>query len=94
MTDDRTAYERLQEAAAEASAGAGLLALRTLRAVHRECAALEDEWRDRQDPGAAEVRAALARIRAQLAPATAMPYGDAGEDVGEMFEGNEGEGSQ
>lgn len=72
----KTAYERLQEAAAEASRGAGLLALRTLRDAHRECAALEDQWRDRQDPGAEEVRAALARIRAKLAPAVTMPWGD------------------
>jgi hypothetical protein len=70
---DSPAYKRLQQAAAKANAGAGLLALRTLRDVHWECAALEDEWRDRQDPGAEEVRAALARIRAKLAPATSMP---------------------
>lgn len=81
MADDQTAYERLQQAAAEASAGAGLLALRTLRAVHWECVALEDEWRDRQDPGASEVRATLTRIRAQLAPAVTMPYGDAADDA-------------
>lgn len=71
---DETAYERLQRAAAEASAGAGLLALRTLRDVYWECVALEDEWRDRQDPGTEEVRAALARIRAKLAPAVNMPW--------------------
>ncbi|MFE7233869.1 hypothetical protein ACFVAF_25030 [Streptomyces sp. NPDC057596] len=73
---DSTAYERLQQAAAKASEGARALALRTLRDVHWECAALEDEWRDRQDPAAVEVRAALARIRAKLAPATTMPWGD------------------
>lgn len=71
---DSPAYKRLQQAAAEASKGAGLLALRTLRDVHRECAALEEEWRDRQDPGADEVRAALARIRAKLAPAVTPPW--------------------
>jgi hypothetical protein len=76
MTDGQTAYERLQQAAAEASKGAGLLALRTLRDVHWECVALEEEWRDRDEPGAAEVRAALARIRAKLAPATTMPWVD------------------
>ncbi|MGP3737943.1 hypothetical protein ACTWJ9_33070 (plasmid) [Streptomyces sp. GDS52] len=73
---EQTAYERLQQAAAEASEGARLLALRTLRDVHRECAALEEEWRHRQDPGAADVRAALARIRTKLAPATTMPWGN------------------
>lgn len=72
----KTAYERLQKAAAEASKGAGLLALRTLRDVHWECVALEDEWRDRQGEGAEEVRAALARIRAKLAPAVTIPWGD------------------
>jgi hypothetical protein len=71
---DSPAYRRLQEAAAEASKGAGLLALRTLRDVHRECAALEEEWRDRQDPGVDEVRAVLARIRAKLAPAVTPPW--------------------
>ncbi|MFI1161418.1 hypothetical protein [Streptomyces sioyaensis] len=76
MAEELTAYERLQQTAAEASKGAGLLALRTLRDVHWECVALEDEWRDRQDPGAEEVRAALARIRAKLAPAVTMPWGD------------------
>ncbi|HEY1157587.1 MAG TPA: hypothetical protein VGE95_15015 [Arthrobacter sp.] len=80
MTDGQTAYERLQQAAAEASAGAGLLALRTLRAVHWECVALEDEWRDREDGGAGDVRAALARVRAKLAPAVTMPYGNAADD--------------
>ena len=70
---DSPAYRRLQKAAAEASKGAGLLALRTLKDVHWECAALEDEWLDSEEPGAAEVRAALARIRAKLAPATVMP---------------------
>jgi hypothetical protein len=72
---DSPAYRRLQQAAAQASKGAGLLALRTLRDVHQECAALEEEWRDSQDPGAAEVRAALSRIRAKLAPATTNPHG-------------------
>lgn len=75
MTDGQTAYERLQQAAAEANEGARLLALRTLKDVHWECAALEDEWRSREDPAAEEVRAALARIRAKLAPATTMPWG-------------------
>lgn len=68
MTDS-LAYQRLQKAAAEANAGASLLALRTLKAVHWECVTLEAEWRDRQDPAAVEVRAALARIRAQLSAA-------------------------
>lgn len=72
---DSPAYRRLQEVAAEASKGAGLLALRTLRDVHWECVALEDEWRDQEGPVADEVRAALARIRAKLAPATTNPYG-------------------
>lgn len=77
MTNSQSAaYQRLQRAAAEASAGAGLLALQTLRAVHWECVALEDEWRDREDSGADEVRAALARIRAKLAPAVSLPFGD------------------
>jgi hypothetical protein len=75
MPEDSPAYQRLQQAAAQASKGAGLLALRTLRDVHRECAALEEEWRDRKDPGAVEVRAALSRIRAKLAPATTNPFG-------------------
>ena len=68
------AYQRLQKAAAEASKGAGLLALRTLRDVHWECVALEEEWRDRQGPGAEEVRAVLASIRAKLAPAVTPPW--------------------
>ncbi len=72
---DSPAYRRLLKAAAEANKGAGLLALRTLREVHWECAALEDEWRDRQELGAEEVRAVLSRIRAKLAPATTNPYG-------------------
>lgn len=76
VPDEQTAYERLQQAAAEASKGAGLLALRTLRDVYRECVALESEWRDRQDPGAEEVRAAVSRIRVKLAPAVTMPWGD------------------
>lgn len=75
MANEQTAYERLQQATAEASKGARLLALRTLRDVHWECAALEDEWRDREDPGADDVRAALARIRAKLAPAVSLPFG-------------------
>ncbi|MFD4547329.1 hypothetical protein [Streptomyces sp. NPDC058466] len=74
MSEHSPAYRRLQKAAAEASKGAGLLALRTLRDVHWECVALEDEWRDREDPGAEDVRAALARIRAKLAPAVTMPW--------------------
>lgn len=75
MTDEPSAaYKRLQKAAAEASKGAGLLALRTLRDVYRECLALEEEWRDRQDPGADDVRAALARIQAKLAPAVTPPW--------------------
>ncbi|MFE9372225.1 hypothetical protein ACFYM2_20995 [Streptomyces sp. NPDC006711] len=76
MADDLTPYERLQEAAAEAAMGARLLALRTLRDAHWECVALEAEWRDRSAPGAAEVRAALTRIRAKLAPAVTVPWGD------------------
>jgi hypothetical protein len=75
MSDGQTAYERLQQAAAKASEGARLLALRTLRDVHRECAALEEEWADRDEPGAEDVRAALARIRSKLAPAVTMPWG-------------------
>lgn len=73
MADGQTAYERLQQAAAKANEEARLLALRTLKDVHWECVALEDEWRDRDEPGADEVRAALARIRAKLAPATTIP---------------------
>ena len=70
MTDERSAaYKRLEQAAAEAFKGAGLLALQTLRDVYREYVALEEEWRDRQDPGAEDVRAALVRIWAKLAPA-------------------------
>lgn len=77
MTDKPSAaYQRLQKAAEEATKGAGLLALQTLRDVYRECGALDEEWRDRQDPGAEEVRAALVRIRAKLAPAVTMPWGD------------------
>ena len=72
---DSPAYRRLQKAAAEAWEGAGLLALQTLRDVHWECTALEEEWRDREEPGAEEVRKAVARIRAKLAPATTNPYG-------------------
>ncbi|MFD3802617.1 hypothetical protein ACFWTC_03090 [Streptomyces sp. NPDC058619] len=68
-----SAYERLQQAAAAANRGAALLAMDTLRNVHRECADLETEWRRRQDPGADQVRAVLARIRAQLTPAVG-PY--------------------
>ena len=68
------AYERLLKAAEEANRGAGLLALRTLRDVYWECVALDDEWRDRQDPGAEDVRAALARIQAKLAPAVMPPW--------------------
>lgn len=75
MPDGQTAYERLQQAAAEASKGAGLLALRTLRDVHWECVALEEEWSGRDEPGADDVRAALARIRSKLAPAVTMPWG-------------------
>lgn len=71
---DSPAYRRLQEAAAEAMKGGGLLALQTLRDVHWECVALEEEWRDRRDPGADEVRATLARIRAKLAPAVTPPW--------------------
>lgn len=75
--EGQTAYERLQEAAAQASAGAKLLAMHTVRDVHLECAALEDEWREREEPvEPAEVRAVLARIRAKLVPATTNPYGD------------------
>lgn len=77
MTDEPSAaYQRLREAAAEATKGAGLLALHTLRDVHWECVALEDEWRDREGPGADEVRAAVDRIRAKLAPATTPPWED------------------
>ena len=68
-----TAYERLQQVAAAANRNAALLAMDTLRNVHQECATLETEWHDRQDPGADEVRAVLARIRAQLAPAVGAP---------------------
>jgi hypothetical protein len=73
MSDGQSAYERLQQAAAKATKGAGLLALRTLRDVHWECVALEEEWAARNEPGAEEVRTALARIRAKLAPAVTMP---------------------
>lgn len=76
MPDESPAYQRLKQAAAQASAGAALLALRTLKDVHWECVALESEWRDRQDPGAEEVRAAITRIRAKLAPAVTMPWDD------------------
>ncbi|SES03131.1 hypothetical protein [Streptomyces qinglanensis] len=75
MPDESPAYQRLKQAAAQANAGAPLLALRTLRDVHWECVALEAEWQDRDDENAAEVRAALARIRAKLAPAVTNPYG-------------------
>lgn len=75
MTDS-AAYQRLQQAAAKASKEAGLLALRTLRDVHWECVALENEWRDRQGPGADDVREAIARVRAKLAPAVTPPWGD------------------
>ncbi|MER8220855.1 hypothetical protein ABTZ58_09745 [Streptomyces sp. NPDC094143] len=75
---DSPAYRRLQQAAAEATKGAGLLALRTLRDVHWECVALEEEWAGRDEPGAEEVRAALARIRAKLDPAVAAPWDDDG----------------
>lgn len=68
-----TAYERLQQAAAEASSKARLLALVILRDVYQEYAALDAEWRDRQDPAADEVRAVLARIRAALGPAAERP---------------------
>jgi hypothetical protein len=71
---DSPAYRRLQEAAAAATKGAGLLALQTLRDVHWECVALEEEWRDREDQAADEVRAAIARIRAKLAPAVTPPW--------------------
>jgi len=74
MTDELTAYERLQKAAAEATRKAGLLALQTLRDVHWECVALEEEWGDREDPEGLEVRAALTRIRAKLAPAVTLPW--------------------
>ncbi|WP_406170438.1 hypothetical protein OIE52_39580 [Streptomyces canus] len=75
MTNELSAaYKRLQEAAEGAFKGAGLLALRTLRDVYQECVALEEEWRDRQDPGAEDVRAALARIQAKLAPAVTPPW--------------------
>lgn len=66
MAEQKTSYERMQEAAAKAFEGAGLLALRTLRDVYWECVALEAEWRDRTDPGAEDVRAAVARIRSKL----------------------------
>ncbi|MFJ9012369.1 hypothetical protein [Streptomyces canus] len=72
---DSPAYRRLQKAAAEVSKGAGLLALRTLRDVYWECVALEHEWRDRDEPGADEVRASIARIYAKLAPTITMPWG-------------------
>lgn len=74
MPDESPAYQRLKKAAAQASAGAALLALRTLKDVHWECVALEAEWQGRDDESAAEVRAALARIRAKLAPAVTNPY--------------------
>lgn len=71
---DSPAYRRLQKAAAEATKGAGLLALQALRDVHWECMALEEEWRDREGQAADEVRAAVARIRAKLAPAVTPPW--------------------
>lgn len=74
---DSPAYQRLQKAASEASKGAGLLALRTLRDVHWECVALEEEWSSRNESGAEEVRAALARIRAKMDPAFKTPWGSA-----------------
>lgn len=75
MTDESSAaYKRLQQAGQEAFKGAGLLALRTLRDVYQECVALEEEWRDRRDPGAEDVRAALARIQDKLAPAVTPPW--------------------
>jgi hypothetical protein len=74
VSDGRTAYQRLQDAAKAANDGATLLALRTVKDVHWECLALEEEWRDRTDPAAEEVRGVLARIRAKLAPAVTMPY--------------------
>lgn len=71
-----TAYERLQQAAAEASSKARLLALVILRDVYQEYAALDAEWHDRQDPAATEVRAVLARIRTALGPAAEAPPAD------------------
>ncbi|MFJ3950349.1 hypothetical protein ACIPXV_09790 [Streptomyces libani] len=73
---DSPAYERLQQTAAQAAEGAQLLALHTLKDVHWECVALEEEWSGRNDPGADEVRAAVARIRAKVAPAVTMPWGN------------------
>lgn len=69
------AYQRLKQAAAQASADAALLARRTLMDIHWECVVLETEWRDRDDESAAEVRAVLSRIRAKLAPVLMDPYG-------------------
>ena len=77
MPDESPAYQRLKRAAAQASEGAALLALRTLKDVHWECVALEVEWQGRDDESAAEVRAALARIRAKLDPAVRIPWGSA-----------------
>lgn len=71
-----SAYERLQQAAAEASSQARLLALVILRDVYQEYAALDAEWRDRQDPTADEVRAVLARIQTALGPAAERPPRD------------------
>ena len=68
-----TAYERLQQAAGKANEGAHLLAMTTLRDVHRECAALENIWVNQRCAGAEHVRMVLARIRAKLAPATGGP---------------------
>ncbi|GLP64371.1 hypothetical protein TUSST3_09910 [Streptomyces sp. TUS-ST3] len=77
MPDESPAYQRLKQAAAQASAGAALLALRTLKDVHWECVALEEEWSSRDGPSAKEVRAALTRIRAKLDPAVSIPWGGA-----------------
>lgn len=61
-----TAYERLQAAAKKANEGAGILALRKVRAVHWECRAIEAEWADRTGSEADAVRAVVARIDAAL----------------------------
>lgn len=73
VTTDKTAYERLQKAAAEASKGAGLLALQALRAVCREYMALHAELEGDDSPEADAARAVLQRIHAPLSKAVDLP---------------------
>ncbi|QIP87650.1 hypothetical protein GLX30_30535 [Streptomyces sp. Tu 2975] len=73
MNTEETAYQRLQRVAAKASRDAGLLALQTVRAIHWECAALDEELAGKDTAETEAARDVMRRIRVHLAKCVDQP---------------------